>query len=191
MIFDVGANFGFTSLDYISNFPSATIYAFEPSHINFAELRRRVDHDKRIRTFQLGASSTDKVATFADDPEHPTMARLAKEGYDIHVTKIDTFCNEHGIHHIDYLKIDTEAHDLDVIKGASGLLIQKRISFLEVECGMHSRNKYHVPFELIKKELDLYDYHVFGIYEQKEEFKLKRPYLRRVNAVFMPHQDAP
>lgn len=191
IIFDVGANFGFTSQEYMSHFPSATIYAFEPSPINFLELSQRLQGHDAIKTFMLGFSSKDGIATFADDPEHPTMARIGEQGYDIQVKKLDTFCHEHNIKNIDYLKIDTEGHDLDVIRGAANMLKEKQIYFIEVECGMHQRNKYHVPFEEIKKELELYDYSVFGIYEQTPEFRIHKHYLRRINALFMPHRDEP
>ena len=90
-----------------------------------------------------------------------------------------------GIKHIDYLKIDTEGYDLEVIKGASDLLSRNAISFIEVEVSMNPNNTFHVSLEEVKKHLGQNNYFLFGLYEQVLEWKIKAPVLRRCNALFI------
>jgi hypothetical protein len=49
------------------------------------------------------------------------------------VTTIDAFCREHGIAHIDLLKLDVEGHELAALQGARGML--GRIEAIQFEFG--------------------------------------------------------
>ena len=101
------------------------------------------------------------------------------------VQTLDAFCRDKAIESIDYLKIDAEGSDLDVLRGAEGLLSSGAIYLIECECGMHPGNKVHVPFEAVKAHLEAHSYRVFGIYEQSSEWLERKPFLRRVNALFL------
>ena len=64
---------------------------------------------------------------------------------------------------IDYLKIDTEGHDLYVLKGAEKLLDSKKINFIQFEYG--PSNIYsNVLFKDILNFLISKNYFVFRIY---------------------------
>ena len=53
---------------------------------------------------------------------------MAIKGEEIFVYDIPTFANLHNIDRIDFLKIDTEGHDYDVILGALEMLKQLKIT---------------------------------------------------------------
>jgi len=38
------------------------------------------------------------------------------------VTTVDAYCAAQGIERVDYLKVDSEGHDLAVLQGAAGML---------------------------------------------------------------------
>ena len=103
----------------------------------------------------------------------------------VQIRRLDEFCAVNGVDHIDYLKIDTEGADLDVLKGAEPMLADQRIDLIEVETGMNRGNKYHVPFETIKAFMEDRSYFVFGIYEQCAEWPTDEVHLRRTNSVFI------
>ena len=55
-------------------------------------------------------------------PRHRERPETTQRLPFVDVTTIDLFCAEHRIERINLLKIDTEGHDLDVIRGASNML---------------------------------------------------------------------
>jgi hypothetical protein len=99
--------------------------------------------------------------------------------------KIDAFSKKNKIERIDFLKIDTEGGDLDVLKGAENMLKSQKIDFVQVEAGMNPDNNHHVPFECLKSFLEKYNYYLFGIYDQVNEWPSEEPHLRRTNSVFV------
>ncbi len=51
----------------------------------------------------------------------------------VDVIDLDTFVAENDISQIDLLKIDTEGHELEVLKGASNLLRENRVRAIQFE----------------------------------------------------------
>lgn len=48
---------------------------------------------------------------------------------------LDSFCQEYHISTIDFLKIDTEGSELDILKGAQQLLAAHKIKYIQFEYG--------------------------------------------------------
>jgi FkbM family methyltransferase len=103
----------------------------------------------------------------------------------IKIETLNNFVSQNNVTHINYLKVDTEGFDLEVLKGASNLIAEKKIDFIETEVSMNPTNEFHVAFEDIKEFLLNQDYLIFGLYEQILDFKIKKPLLRRSNVVFV------
>lgn len=194
-IFDVGANVGHMAVFFSSHFPEASIYSFEPSASTFKELRARTRNLSNVRAFETAIgnldadtymvheSSSDKnriiqKSEVLDDFETGTLETVK-------MTTLTTFCSLSSIDHIHFLKVDTEGFDLEVVKSGREMLADRKIDFVELELGIHSRNELHVPFEEAKKFMQEYGYEVFGIYEQTHEWKTREPILRRINALFV------
>lgn len=183
-IFDVGANVGQSALSLEKDYPYAIIYSFEPMLDNFAKLEKATKLFKYVKCYRLALSSEEgEIAMEANAAEH-TMHRVGQGGDTVQATTIDRFCTENQIPRIDYLKIDTEGHDLDVIKGSGEMLSADAISFVEAECGMNRDNTYHVPFRDIQDALEAHGYRLCGMYEPALEWPTGQPYIRRVNALF-------
>ena len=51
----------------------------------------------------------------------------------VEIDTVDTFCERNRIDHISVSKIDTEGHDLSVMRGASGLFEKRAIDFVLFE----------------------------------------------------------
>jgi hypothetical protein len=91
---------------------------------------------------------------------------------------------ELGLDHIDFLKIDTEGHDLEVLHGFLPRLGQ--VDFVEVEAGMNPYNTTHVPFDRLAGFLREAGFHLAHIFQQKMEWKRGgQPVLRRCNPLFV------
>ncbi|MGQ0445984.1 MAG: hypothetical protein ACT4O2_12880 [Beijerinckiaceae bacterium] len=69
--------------------------------------------------------------------------------------------------------------------GADDMLSRHQIDVVQVEAGMNSKNKRHVPFDSFSKFFEQKRYFLFGIYEQVNEWPTNEPHLRRTNLVFI------
>jgi FkbM family methyltransferase len=194
---DVGANAG-QSVDAMLRFqPAARVWAFEPSSEVFAKLNARFEANRRIRCSDLALSNFDGKGTLnvtrTSVQSHldrgtdvsPVAQEEIVERVEVEVRTLDSFCSENGIAKIDYLKIDAEGSDLDVLQGGERMLRNGDVFVIQCECGMYPGNTLHVPFETVKAYLEERGYYVFGIYDQAAEWLERKPYLRRVNALFM------
>jgi hypothetical protein len=55
--------------------------------------------------------------------------------YDIKMTTLDRYCERKGIIQVDFLKLDTEGHELEGLRGAKNLLESKKIKVIQFEFG--------------------------------------------------------
>lgn len=111
------------------------------------------EKDSKISCYQLGLSSTTTTTILYDYADscgsaHATLysdvlsehfkERTTKEGgikeETIQMVSLDDFCNSHNIEFIDFMKIDAEGHDLEVLKGGRNMLAKKnRIKIIQFE----------------------------------------------------------
>lgn len=191
MIFDVGANNGSTALSFARAFADAEIYAFEPVAETFQTLVARTSAESRIRTHNLALGRRPKKARMRIK-QYSVANRILrwrdprKPGDEIvKMTSGDVFCAEHRTERIGFLKVDTEGHDLEVLRGFHAMLRGARVDLVEAEVGMNPENKRHVPFEQVKAYLERLGYRLFLIYEQTRDVAFSgRPMIRRSNVVF-------
>jgi len=127
--------------------------------------------------------NSDRFFLIGQSKESPANEDVLTE--DVDIVTLDEFCFAREIEKVNYLKIDTEGEDLEVLRGGENMLKEQRIDFVEVEAGMHAGNKRHVSFEALKDYLESRSYLLFGIYGQVHEWPTKEPHLRRTNPVFV------
>lgn len=194
VVFDVGANVGQSARKYLAWFAGAQIFCFEPVEATYLELRERLKSHRQVHCYHLALGASDSTGNMVHRGSSDMffLAKTGKESQyqpdeleEVQILTLDHFCRDHAIQKISYLKIDTEGNDLEVLKGADGMLKENRIDLVEVEAGMHPGNTRHVPFEVLKKHLEQRQYFVFALYEQMEEWSEDAPHLRRTNPVFV------
>lgn len=192
-IFDVGANLGQSVIPFRKAFPYSDIYCFEPVASSFGSLFNSVKNDKRIFCHQLalghkqgfcdiqsrGLSSGNQIIENRDNRDSIDMSFESVE-----MTTGADFCIRSKISKINFLKIDTEGYDLNVLLGFQPMLETQKIDVLQVEAGMNNTNKRHVAFAEFINFLEPLQYRLFHIYEQVMETH-GRPILRRTNPVFI------
>jgi FkbM family methyltransferase len=141
-VFDVGANVGFVTLPVTRVLaPDGKLFAFEPSATNARLLRRHlalnaVSSVSVIETL-VGADDLDGVDFYESSlPDSQNSVVLQREygqllrarGYS-HVVRrqlsLDTFCRHSGLAP-EVVKIDVEGAEIDALRGARQLLMQKR-----------------------------------------------------------------
>ncbi|MBE2179867.1 MAG: FkbM family methyltransferase [Chthoniobacterales bacterium] len=197
-VFDIGANVGQSARVFLDEFPLAHIRCFEPVSKAFNELKQTFQGNARVDCYQLAfgatkgrgrmvlAGTSDISFLDGQSRDNATSAELDIDSVD--VDTIDGYCRTNEVPHINFLKIDTEGGDLDVLKGSVGMLGDQRIDLVQVEAGMNPHTNCFVPFEALKAFLESHGYRLFGIYEQKHEFITGEAHLRRTNPVFVSQQ---
>jgi len=195
-IVDVGANIGQSTDAYIRYFPNAAIWCFEPNSEIYSTLQNTYSNNTKIKcenialgakegTFTLHHTIDPTVSYIAPATENITYKNAQTGTETVHMTTLDSYCKHHNLDQIDFLKIDTEGHDLDVLRGAETSLATGNIRCVQCECSLNPDNTHHVAFEVIKSFLENFKYRIFGIYEQHEEYNLGLQNLRRIDAVFI------
>ena len=146
-IFDVGANRGLKTTEFINLFPSASIYAFEPYLPLFEELEKRFQHNKKIHLYNIGISNEKGNSVFNVNTGLDTSSFLNsnKTGLNsdaqvqtiqelvLPLTTLDHVVSEEHIDRINILKMDIQGSELNALKGAEKLLIENKIDIIFTE----------------------------------------------------------
>lgn len=143
IVFDVGANEGGYAMLVKKYIQDCEIYAFEPGKLVYNKLKR-LNNKNSIKTFNIGLSYTKKSATFYSFNKNTAFSSVYKDviaGFHkqkakptkIKLDTIDNQVKKLKIKNIDFLKIDTEGSELDVIKGASKLIKTNKIKIIHFE----------------------------------------------------------
>lgn len=194
MIFDVGSNIGQSTSEYLDIFPYAHIHCFEPIESTFTTLKKRFENNSRVSCWRLAMGSDQSTVLMSKQYLSSVSHVLSSERdpcatnneiEQVQSNTVSAFCSRMNIRYIDFLKIDTEGHDLEVLKGAEELLQIQSIDLVQVEAGIHSNNTVHVQFDKFINFMENRNYHVFGIYNQALEWPTAEPRLRRVDIVFI------
>lgn len=145
VIFDVGANVGNYSKNLRNNNLRAKIYAFEPHPVTFRKLKEHTSSlNIHTSNVAVGASTGSlKLYDYAnnDGSSHASLYKAVIEDihkaksteYTIDVITLDDFCHQANIDKIDLLKIDTEGHELEVLKGGEVLIKAGKVDLIHFE----------------------------------------------------------
>lgn len=173
-VFDVGANVGQTSLNYLKRFPEAEIHAFEPVLDNFKILEKIRSQKLVSNRLAMGAEKGQmRIFLSKNIGKHSAVVRETEDAFeDVDCQTLTEYCLENKISHIGLLKIDTEGSDLDVLKGADSLLSNQQIDFVFVETGFYPKQR-HVHICMFIDYLFRFGYSVAGIYDQSWEWNGK------------------
>jgi FkbM family methyltransferase len=149
VVFDCGANIGDWSLFACSCFRTGCIYSFEPAEFTYRELVARLEEvgtSAKVIPIKHALGKVTAVSEFYYCAELPGMSTLhtrqlpkktllAPVVEQVSVLTGDEFCKSRGITTVDFIKIDTEGNDLNVILGFQGMLKAGQIKCIQFEYG--------------------------------------------------------
>lgn len=134
VVFDVGANAGVMSLQFAKLAPRGAVYSFEPTHYAFAKLKKNISLNpvlaSRITVVQTFLSvteaSTPSITAYASwkvdgthsAADHAVHLGTPKDTTGVPSTTIDAYVKQYAITRLDFIKIDTDGHEWDVLRGA-------------------------------------------------------------------------
>jgi FkbM family methyltransferase len=142
VLFDIGGSHGAYAHILHKLAPTAQIFAFEPHPRTFAFLRSRMEGSPSVHVVNKAVADKSgrlKLYDFRSE-DGSTQASLSETAVALYssdivehlvdCTTVDEFMAEMGHDHIDLLRIDTEGHDLSVLKGAIKALRDRKIGMI-------------------------------------------------------------
>jgi FkbM family methyltransferase len=174
IIFDVGANTGQSIRRFSSIFPKSIIHSFEPIKVCYEKICLNYPSSNFIKNnFALSDKIQNKKFFFNKFSPSSSFLQLKKKYSKLEkgfkqnnfITKtmtLDAYVNFHKIKKIDILKIDTQGHELMVLKGGKNVLKNFTVNFIEIELIFADLYKNKTPYLY---ELDFFlNKNNFGFY---------------------------
>ena len=182
VVFDVGANHG-TYADMVlerSKGRKVTVHAFEPDPDLAQALVSRYADRPTVHITAAAVSDAPGEVTFhryAQDVLSGLYDRAGQvslyrnpatsRSFTVPTITLDAYCAQHGIERIHHLKVDTEGHDLYVLKGARRMIEEGRIDHLQFEfseMNILSRSTFLDHWDLLSPHFDLFRLCLDGLY---------------------------
>jgi FkbM family methyltransferase len=214
VIFDIGACEAEDSIRYALKYPNATIHSFEPLPSNLKIIRDNLDktglshrihlHEealsdkKGIATFHVSNSSqgvhANKSSSLLEPKEHLVFYEYVdfNEKMEVKTITLHDFSQSHQITKIDFIHMDVQGAELNVLLGAADMIHAVKAVWLEVS-----------PHEIYKGQAldkDIYTFmmkkgfflvknnvfHKYGeqLYLRKDEFDLVLLYRLKIRSFF-------
>lgn len=171
-VFDVGCNEGEYSEIIIKNNPNTKVYCFDPDQKALDVLRERLGQSQNLSIVNCAVGDSDGGAEFNFNKVSSkinSFYEMKEIGYSdgaqkktVPVIRLDSYCQENSIEHIDLLKVDVEGYEGKVFAGTSGLLKGKKIDIVQFEYGyaaIYGKTFFKDLYELF----DSYGYDVYKI----------------------------
>lgn len=152
VIFDVGANVG-KYISYLDKQIDANYlgFCFEPSKSTFELLKENTKTLKNVQTINKGLGDQIEILTLYSNDISNTQSSILKRDMshwekdynlvneeNVEITTLDSFCEENNIDFIDFMKIDVEGYEMNMFRGASHFIKNKKIGAIQFELGVAS-----------------------------------------------------
>lgn len=137
IIIDVGANIGSVCLHFPLRYPDSMVYAVEPSEYAMRKLKRNIELNPAIQNrivpsqyFVSNTSYESSVQSMSaswriDDLNRPNRHPVhfgIQTTETVETITLDDFVRINALEKLDFIKIDTDGHELQVLEGASKVL---------------------------------------------------------------------
>ena len=186
IVFDVGANAGVMSLQFSKRVPRGNVYAFEPTHYAYAKLKKNISLNpelaQRIIPVQTFVSATEeqdpslvayaswKVDGTRSPDDHRIHLGTPKDATGVGSITLDAYVNQKHIMRLDFIKIDTDGHEWDVLEGASQTIVAFR-PVVVFEVGEYVMKERGITFE---SYLTYFEGFGYKLYDTKSAAPLTR-----------------
>lgn len=145
VFFDVGANigqYGELICETMGDHPFE-VHAFEPSLNTYQQLCDNLGKHDNFKRNNYGLGKEESTLKLYSDSSTSGCASLTRPGFgrdfpfeeDVRIRKGDDYCVENHIQFIDWLKIDVEGHELEVLLGLQAMFAQKSVGEVYFEFG--------------------------------------------------------
>ncbi|MEG3845592.1 FkbM family methyltransferase [Microcoleus sp. herbarium19] len=151
VVFDIGANIGSWTNQVLNKYPDVQIHLFEPAPPIYQTLLQNlaepiksgqlvlnnlaIAHQPEIREFYYYEKSSG-WSTFHRRFEIEKQYNIqSPQPFQVLTATLDDYVQTRGIKRINFLKIDTEGGELEVLRGATNLLQKGKVDYIQFEYG--------------------------------------------------------
>ncbi|RXK60838.1 FkbM family methyltransferase [Lacibacter luteus] len=154
---DVGTHCGDILDVLLQQSPNGMHYGFEPIPLLYQQLKKKYSNNGNVQLFDYALSNVNGTTSFNYVTSNPSYSGIKKRNYDrkgetdteinVKTAKLDDLLLQQT-NNIDFIKVDVEGGELDVLKGASALLARDHPVVI-FECGLGGTDIYeHTPTQL-------------------------------------------
>jgi len=165
VIFDVGAHEGKFTEFVLQLLPNAKCYMFEPNIELAIKIGARAlaisDHNGFV-PFYIPPKKNDELSSLY---KREVFDETGYEEIEVGCTSIDSFCSVNHISEIDYLKVDVEGAELDVLNGCKEMMASRDIKFIQLEYGGTYPDA-GITFMQIIETANKYGYNVYELVDK-------------------------
>ena len=181
IVYDVGANTGDSTLWLADR--CKFVYAFEPSPLPFAVLQKRIEGLQNVQAYPTGLFSVasrrtvfhyrhwtlldvdEKDPRYHNTRYHPAQPSGLKGEFKANFTTLDIVTKLVGTPSPDFIQIDVDGHEYQVLLGGMGLLATKR-PILYAEVGRYTMAQVGNSPEELFRYLDALDYYLVANHDE-------------------------
>lgn len=152
VVFDIGANIGWYSIQFAKMNESKEIYSFEPVDKIFKKLKDngKINDLKNIKYFNNGFSDKNETIELFYNPELTGSSSIKNlygnplQKISCKLLKLDDFTDHNNVKKLDFIKLDVEGAELLVLNGGLQTIKNlKPILFVELLRKWASKFGYH------------------------------------------------
>lgn len=145
-VIDIGAHVGIFSIYAANRSKTGKVFAFEPFIENFKRLEnhKKINAKSNLSVYNLGMSNIEGTQTLNLSPDNNTgghsihLKTESDNKIEIQTIRLADFCKQEKIDQIDFLKLDCEGAEFDIIK--SDMTILSKVSKIIMECHPYGEN---------------------------------------------------
>jgi FkbM family methyltransferase len=136
VIIDIGAYEGYWTLDVLEVFPDARVLMVEPQKkkeiflMNLTKNHNKIDYSIEL------LSATDGIEKlFVENETASHIVEHNQKGIistTLYTKTLDTLLEQKGLPHPDFIKLDVQGHEMEVLRGAEKSLSHCEICLLEI-----------------------------------------------------------
>ena len=206
IVFDIGANVGIMSLHFAKKTKKGKVYAFEPTHYAMQKMKRNLElnHElasiiipvnafvssKEKKSSDIKAFSSWKIDKKVGSDQHPIHGGSAMSTEGVPTIKLDEFVKEENIASLNFIKIDTDGHEFDVLSGAKQTIrsFKPQIIF---ELGQYVLEEHGITFKDYDRFFSKLDYKLSDSSNNKsitiENYKRMIPKQGTIDVLALPN----
>lgn len=163
---DIGSSVGLMSItaSFIVG-EKGKVLSFEPDTKSYSDLLNSISTNKRrnIKTYNFGLGSEKKFVKLYKDRYSPSMIKENDDAPSetVEIRPLDEVLKIEKVYNVDFVKIDVEGFEMEVLKGAKHLLSQSNAPMLCIECSRGTNKNINLPetiFDFIKNINNYYIY---------------------------------